>query len=189
MEKNTSVKKKPRIQTKSIAFIAICIALNVVCSWIIIPYFSIPFTLQTFSIFFTLYFLGAKRGSFAILIYILLGLIGIPVFAGFKSGVPALAGATGGYILGFLVSGLIYLLFDRKNKALRVIGLYVGLLLCYVAGTVWFVYVYGQSGKETSFFTALSLCVLPFVLPDLVKVVLSVIVSDVLKKHHPFMQL
>ena len=66
---------------------AICVALNVVCSWIIIPYFSIPFTLQTFSIFFTLYFLGAKRGTFAILVYILLGLIGIPVFSGFKSGV------------------------------------------------------------------------------------------------------
>ncbi len=168
---------------------AICVALNVVCSWIIVPYFSIPFTLQTFSIFFTLYFLGAKRGTFVILIYILLGLIGIPVFAGFKSGVPALAGATGGYILGFLASGLVYLIFDRKNKVLRIIGLYVGLLLCYVAGTVWFVFVYGQNGKEMSFFTALSLCVFPFIIPDIAKVLLSVIVSDVLKKRHFFMHL
>ena len=170
---------------KNVAFMAICIALNVVCSWVIVPYFSIPFTLQTFSIFFTLHFLGAKKGTFVIFLYILLGLIGVPVFSGFKSGVPALAGATGGYILGFLLSGLIYLLFDKKNKVLRIAGLFIGLLVCYAAGTAWFVLVYGQGGKEMSFLTALTLCVFPFILPDIAKILLAVFLSDLLKKRIP----
>lgn len=173
------------LNTKSIALIAICVALNAVCSWITVPFFSIPFTLQTFSIFFTLYFLGAKKGTVAIFIYILLGLIGVPVFSGFKSGVPALAGATGGYILGFLASGLCYLIFDRKNKVLRLTGLVAGLILCYVGGTLWFVFVYGQSGKETSFLTALTLCVFPFIVPDAIKIALAVLLGDLLKKRIP----
>ena len=160
---------------------AICIALNVVCSWVTVPFFSIPFTLQTFGIFFTLHFLGAKKGTVAIFLYILLGLIGVPVFSGFKSGVPALAGATGGYILGFLLSGLIFLPFDKKNKVLRIVGLFVGLILCYAAGTAWFVFVYGQNG-EASFLTALTLCVFPFVLPDIAKILLAVFLSDLIRK-------
>lgn len=178
-----------KISTKSIAFVAVCVALNVICAWITVPYFTVPFTLSTFGIFFTLYFLGAKKGTFAILIYILLGLIGVPVFSGFKSGMPALAGATGGYILGFLASGIAYLLFDRKNKPLRIVGLFIGLIICYAAGTVWFVYVYGRGGNAVSFYTALTLCVFPFILVDIAKISLAVIVSDILKKHHPFLQL
>ena len=191
MLKNNSPQKSARtakkfFTAKSIAVTAICIALNVVCSWITVPFFSIPFTLQTFSIFFTLYFLGAKKGTVAIFIYILLGLIGIPVFSGFKSGVPALAGATGGYIIGFLLSGVSYFIFDGKNKFLRIVGLFVGLLLCYVGGTLWFVFVYGKSGKEIGFFTALTLCVFPFVVFDVLKIILSILLSDVLKKRLHF---
>ena len=178
-----------RIPTKSIAFIAVSVALNVVCAWITVPYFTVPFTMSTFGIFFTLYFLGAKKGTLAILIYILLGLVGVPVFSGFKSGIPALAGATGGYILGFLASGVAYFLFDRNNKPLRIVGLFVGLILCYAAGTLWFVFVYGRNGKAISFYTALTLCVFPFVLFDVAKIFLAVIVSDLLKKYHPFLKL
>lgn len=181
-----SVKKV--FTAKNVAFLAICVALNVVCAWVTVPFFTIPFTLQTFGIFFTLYFLGAKKGSIAIFIYILLGLIGVPVFSGFKSGIPALAGATGGYIIGFLLSGLVYLIFDRKNKVLRIVGLYVGLLLCYVGGTLWFVFVYGQSGKEMSFLTALTLCVFPFVAFDALKIVLAVLLFDLLKKRLRFLR-
>ncbi len=178
-----------KIPTKAIAFVSVCVALNVICAWITVPYFAVPFTLSTFGIFFSLYFLGAKKGTFAILIYILLGLIGVPVFSGFKSGVPALAGATGGYILGFLASGLVYLFFDRKNKILRIVGLFIGLLICYAAGTAWFVFVSGRGGNPISFYTALTMCVFPFVLVDIAKISLAVIVSDLLKKHHAFLQL
>ncbi len=179
---------KKIITAKTVAYVAICIALNAVCSWLTIPFFSIPFTLQTFSIFFTLRFLGAKKGTFTIFLYILLGLIGVPVFSGFKSGVTALAGATGGYILGFLLSGLVYLIFDRKNNLLRIVGLFVGLILCYAGGTIWFVFVYGNSGKEMSYLTALTLCVFPFIVPDIIKISLAILLSDLLKKKLPFLQ-
>ena len=83
-----------------ISFFAIVIAIG---SWISIPT-MIPFTLQTFAVFITVGILGGKRGAAAVSLYILLGVVGIPVFAGFKGGIGVLLGNTGGYILGFLLT-------------------------------------------------------------------------------------
>lgn len=88
-------------KTYDMAYIAIFTVLMAVCSWISIPA-TVPFTLQTFGVFVAVGVLGGKRGSLAVLIYILLGVIGVPVFAGFSGGIGAILGTTGGYILGFL---------------------------------------------------------------------------------------
>lgn len=80
---------------------AVIIAL---CAWISIPA-AVPFTLQTFGIFLVLAVLGARQGSAAVIVYILLGLVGLPVFAGFSGGPGALLGPTGGYIVGFALIG------------------------------------------------------------------------------------
>ena len=88
--------------TKDMALTAMFAVLIAVCSWISIP-LAVPITLQTFGVFCALAVLGGKRGFFAVLVYILLGAAGLPVFAGFKSGIGTLFGSTGGYIVGFLL--------------------------------------------------------------------------------------
>ena len=101
-----------RFALRDLAFIGLFSVLIAVCSWITIPG-PVPFTLQTFGIFCALGMLGGKRGTCSILVYILLGIIGIPVFSGFTGGVGQLLGMTGGYIVGFLLMGLLYWLVTR----------------------------------------------------------------------------
>lgn len=129
-------------------------------------------------------FSAGKKGLLTILIYILLGLIGVPVFAGFKSGVPALMGATGGYIFGFafavVISGLAKLI-PVKNKFAR-IGVFfaaniLGLTICYVFGTAWFITVYGKNVGSIGVKSALMLCVVPYIVPDLVKLFIAAVLS------------
>ena len=100
------------LKTLDLAYIAVCAALIAVCSWIQIPT-VVPFTLQTFAVFLALYFLGGKKGTMSVFIYILIGLIGLPVFSGFKGGPAALFGMTGGYIMGFMLQAAIFWLFEN----------------------------------------------------------------------------
>ena len=157
------------------AYIALFSVIICVCSWISIP-MTVPFTLQTFAIFCALLILGGKHGTTAIVLYVLMGLVGLPVFAGFRSGAAALAGPTGGYILGFILCGLFYWLFEKRVKA-RWFLLAIGNIICYIFGTAWFVYVYTGSGKMITFGAALMMCVVPYIVPDAVKLVLSALVS------------
>ena len=164
---------------KSITYTSVMSAIIAVCAWLTIPA-AVPFTMQTFGVFFALLFLGGKRGTAAIALYLILGAIGLPVFSGFSGGIGHILGATGGYMLGFLITGLIYILFERMGKSTKmaVFSLLLGLLACYAFGTLWFsVYKEGMS-----FLPALSVCVLPFIVPDLVKLALAVILTGRLKK-------
>ena len=97
------------LKTKMMVMTALMAVIITICSWISIP-LVVPFTLQTFAIFFALVFLGGTYGTISITVYILLGIIGVPVFSGFKSGIAAITGPTGGYIVGFVFSGLLFLL-------------------------------------------------------------------------------
>lgn len=92
----------------SLTYVALMAALMAVCAWITIPVGPVPFTMQTFAVFAALGLLGGKRGTLAVVVYLLLGLVGLPVFAGFSSGAAALLGPTGGFLLGFLASALVY---------------------------------------------------------------------------------
>ena len=95
-----------RSKTYDIVYIAVFAVIMAICSWISIPA-AVPFTLQTFGVFIAVGVLGRKRGSLSVLVFILLGAIGIPVFANFSGGIGVLAGPTGGYIIGFLFSALL----------------------------------------------------------------------------------
>ena len=146
---------------------------------------TVPFTLQTFGVFMAVGVLGGKRGSLAVLVYILLGAIGVPVFAGFKSGVAVLLGTTGGYLIGFLCTALIYWLFTSLlgNKFIvKLIALLLGLVVCYAFGTAWYMVVYMKSTGTIGLATVLGWCVTPFVIPDLVKLAVAFIISDRVKK-------
>ena len=160
-------------------YIAISVALMAICAWISIPA-PVPFTLQTFGVFVTVGILGGKRGSLAILIYLLLGLIGVPVFSGFGGGIQALLGATGGYIIGFLLSALamwgMEKLLGKKTWALA-LSMVLGLLVCYAFGTIWFMVVYARPTGAIGLWTALGWCVFPYIIPDLAKIVLALMLS------------
>ena len=171
--------KKSALSTRDLAYISIAAALIAVCAWISIPA-AVPFTMQTFGMFFALSLLGGRRGTLAILLYILLGCAGLPVFSGFKAGIGVLLGNTGGYIAGFVLAGLIdWLLIGRLGKKLwtELLALTLGLIACYALGTAWFMFVYARANGAVSLGAVLSWCVLPFILPDLAKMGLAVIVA------------
>ena len=150
-------------------------ALIAICAWISVPVFDITFTLQTFAIFLTLGLLGGKRGSAAILIYLLLGAAGMPVFSGFRGGIGALAGVTGGYLWGFLAASLVFRALERFGKLPAMIA---AQLVCYLCGSIWFL-LYAGGGLPL----ILLRCVVPFLLPDAAKIALAYILTRRLQRH------
>lgn len=170
--------------TYDLVYISIFAVLITICSWISIPT-AIPFTLQTFAIFLSVAILGGKRGTLAILVYILLGTVGIPVFAGFTGGISILFGTTGGYILGFFGSSLIMWgiekIFGKKTYVLA-ISMLLGLIVCYVFGTAWFLMIYSRTNGIIEIGTVLGWCVVPFIIPDLFKIILALFLHKRLSK-------
>lgn len=173
-----------RNKTLDMVYIALFAVLIAICSWISIPT-SIPFTLQTFGIFVTVGVLGGKRGSFAVFIYLLLGAIGVPVFAGFTGGMGILLGNTGGYIIGFLASALLMWLMEKllgRKTWVLALSMVLGLIVCYAIGTAWFMIVYGKNIGSIGLVAALGMCVVPFIIPDVIKIVLALIVANRVSK-------
>ena len=170
---------RQRSKTYDLVYVSIFVVLIAICSWISIP-FTVPVTLQTFGVFIAVGLLGGKRGTLAVLVYILMGAIGIPVFSGFTGGIGILAGTTGGYIAGFLFSALIMWgmekLFGRSTLVLAG-SMVLGLLVCYAVGTLWFMAVYAASSGAVGILTVLGWCVFPFIIPDIAKIVLALILT------------
>lgn len=170
---------KTHSKTYDIVYIALFAVLIAICAWISVPT-TVPFTLQTFGIFLTVGLLGGKRGSMAVLVYIFLGAAGIPVFSGFTGGIGRLLGNTGGYIVGFLASALVMWALEkvmgRKTWALAV-QMVLGLIACYAIGTVWFMVVYSGTSGTVGLMTVLGWCVIPFIIPDLIKIALALVLT------------
>lgn len=162
----------PNTTVRNMARCALFTALLCVCSWIAIPLPPISLTLQTFGIFLALGLLGGKWGSAACLTWLLLGAAGLPVFSGFRGGLGMLLGTTGGYLWGFLLTCLVYWLMTTLfgGKA-RILAMILGLLCCYGCGTVW--YSFGYLNGAASLLPALAQCVLPYLLPDAIKLLLA----------------
>ena len=174
-----------RSKTFDIVYIAVFAVIMAICSWISIPT-TVPFTLQTFGVFIAVGILGGKRGTLAVLVYIILGAIGVPVFSGFTGGVGILAGTTGGYIIGFLFSALVMWLMEKipgKRSVIQVISMIVGLIVCYAFGTAWFMIVYSRANGAVGLAAVLGWCVIPFIIPDLVKIAFAYVLSRKLKKY------
>lgn len=173
-----------RLTAKDLSYIAMGVALIAVCSWISIP-LPVPITLQTFAICLITAVLGLRLGLWAVVVYILLGAAGLPVFSGFRSGLGALLGTTGGYIIGFVFTALTVGLgvkrFGRKPPLLALF-MVIGVGLCYAFGTAWFVLVYTRTSGAIGVLTALSLCVFPYLLPDAAKILLAVSLTGRLHK-------
>ncbi len=178
------MKERGRRQAKTLTAIALSVALITVCAWLAVP-FTPPFTLQTFALFFTLCLLGGRDGTFAVLAYLLLGVVGAPVFSGFGGGVTAFFGAGGGYLIGFLCAALLFWGLEKilgKTKKGKTLLCFLALTLCYLVGTVWFATVYLDGAGTVGFGGAILACVLPYLLPDAIKILLAVWVSERVKK-------
>jgi len=154
---------------------ALFAALITVCAWISIPVMDIAFTLQTLGIFLAFGLLGGKRGSAAVILYLLLGAAGMPVFSGFRGGIGMLAGVTGGYLWGFALAGPVYRLLERFG---RLPAMAAAQLVCYLCGSLWFS-LYSDGGL----WLILLRCVIPFLIPDAAKIALACVLSRRLARH------
>lgn len=157
---------------KHMAHCGLFAALLTICACLSFPVGDMVITLQTFGVFLCLGVLGGKRGVMAICIYLLLGAAGVPVFSGFRGGVGALLGATGGYITGFLVCGLIYWLLTSLFPGKQLFPMLAGLMACYCVGSLWYFRFYLAAGGSGAF-SVILLQNLLFLPGDLLKLILA----------------
>lgn len=158
-------------KTYSLAVTALMAALICVLAPLSIPIGPVPISLTNFVIYLSLYILDWKKGTISYLIYLFIGLVGLPVFSGFTGGISKLAGPTGGYIIGFIPMAIIAgLAIDKFQKRwVHFAGMLIGTAICYILGTVWFCI---QSDSAPA--AALSICVFPFIPGDIIKMLIVV---------------
>ena len=161
--------------TRTLTRCALFAAMMALCAWIGIPLGHTVFTMQTFGVLLALGVLGGKRGTVSILCYLLLGAAGLRVFSGFRGGMGAILGPTGGYLWGFLATGLIYWAAEKWSRPPAMV---LGLLVCYGCGTVWYmVYTGGALGL------VLLQTVAPYLIPDALKLILALRLTKKIKKY------
>ncbi len=196
----TGAKKAiPRKRVRDLCYIALFAAIITVCAYLAIPVGEISVTLQTFAVCAAAGLLGWKRGTLSVVVYLLLGICGIPVFTGFKNFYALLGSASAGYAIGFLFTALLtgfvsdnlHKIGDKsKNKTLGQIlqlvvlafAMIIGVAICYTFGTLWYMTIYKESVTTDNLQLALTYCVYPFIVPDLVKIVIAAILVNRLKR-------
>ena len=180
------MENRRKSKTLEMIYISLFAVIMAICSWISIPS-TVPFTLQTFGVFLAVGILGGRRGTVSVLVYLLLGAVGIPVFAGFSGGIGIILGSTGGYIVGFLFSALVMWLMERvlgKKRWVLIFSMVIGLIVCYALGTAWFMAVYAKNTGAIGLWTALSWCVIPYIIPDIIKIILAFFISQRIASVH-----
>lgn len=173
-----------RGKTYDMAYIGVFTVLITICSWISIPA-AIPFSLQTFAVFLAVSVLGGRRGTLSVIVYVLLGAIGVPVFAEFTGGLGIILRSTGGYIIGFIFTALVMWLMESlfgRKIWVQGISMVLGMIVCYAIGTAWFMFVYMRDTGAVGLTTVLGWCVVPFIIPDGLKIALALMLSSALKK-------
>lgn len=166
-----------KIRTKQMVLIALMTAVTCVLGPLSIPlpFSPVPISLTNFAIFLAIFVLGMKNGTISFIIYLLLGAVGVPVFSSFRGGLQVLAGPTGGYLIGFiflaLIMGFALDHFDRKLVP-TIIGMIIGMVVCYTFGTVWLAKLLSLSFKE-----GLMMGVIPYLPGDAAKIIIAAIVG------------
>ena len=176
-----------KLTVRDMAEVGLFTAVLVICSWISIPA-TVPFTLQTLAIFLAVGLLGTRKAVAAVIVYILLGAAGVPVFSGFRGGIGSILGPTGGYLIGFILAVMIAGAgIKRFGKSFPVMAasMATGLIVCYAFGTLWFAFVYTGAANAPGIGSILSMCVLPYIVPDAIKICVAVIMS---RRIHPLIR-
>lgn len=168
-------------KTKNLVLCAMCAAITCILAPISVPIGPVPISLCTFAVMLAGVLLGAKFGFISQFIYVLLGAVGVPVFAGYSAGVSCIAGMTGGYIVAYpilaLITGALYWVFGKKKTGwLRILWMFlamiIGTVVLYAVGTAWFCVVSG-----TGVAAAMGMCVIPFLPGDFMKMVVVALIS------------
>lgn len=159
---------------------ALMAALMCILGPLSLPIGPVPISLTNLVVWLAAILLGAKLSAISVLIYLLLGLVGLPVFSGYAGGIGKLAGPTGGYLIGFIFMAFLCGLFYQKfanHRVLLIVLFFVGDLVDYVFGTAWF-----MSQMEMGLAASLSACVIPFIPLDLIKIVIAVFLGTTVRK-------
>lgn len=166
-------------KTYTMSVTALMTAVTCIVAPFSIPIGPVPISLTNLAIYFSLYILDWKKGTVSYLLYLLIGLAGLPVFSGFTGGIGKLAGPTGGYIIGFIPMAIVAgVVIDKFHQRwIQIAGMIVGTVICYALGTMWFCL---QSG--TNVYAALSVCVIPFIPGDLIKMMIAVTIAPEIRK-------
>ncbi len=175
--------KNKKITTKEITLIGLMTAVTCILGPLSmpLPFSVVPITFTNLVIYFTVFLLGWKKGTISYLIYLLIGLVGVPVFSGFEGGLGKLAGPTGGYLIGFVFLAVISGLFIEKCKGkiyMYVFGMVLGLLVTYLFGTAWLAYQ-----LDLTFSEGLFMGVIPYIPGDIIKIAAAVILGPILRRH------
>ena len=171
-----------KIPTKKCAFYALFAALTVICAQIAIPLpGNVPLSLATFAVMLSGALLGMFGGAVSQFVYVLLGAVGVPVFASFSGGLGRIVGPTGGYIIGYIFMALVIGLIVTKTKKkfyIYLLAMVAGTIVCYTLGTAWYVF-----STKTALLPALTACVFPFLPGDAIKIILASLIACQLQKH------
>lgn len=171
---------KNRMSVREMALIAVMAAVTCVMGPLSVPIGPVPISLTNLAVYFAIYILGWKRGTVSYVVYLLIGLVGVPVFSGFTGGPGKLLGPTGGYLIGFIFMALICGLFiDRSHQKIvpSMIGMILGTIVCYAFGTVWLAYQ-----AHYTMMQALAAGVIPFIPCDLLKMVIAAVLAPQVRK-------
>lgn len=184
MTSNSQIRElsNSRLKTKDMVLIALITAVTCILApfSIPLPVSPIPISLTNLVLNFSIYLLGWKFATISYIVYMLLGLVGLPVFSGFTGGVAKLAGPTGGYLIGFIFLTIIAGLFVEKSKGKVLpscIGIVLGTAVCYLFGTVWLAKQLGLT-----FYQGLAAGVIPYLPGDCIKMILAVIFAPMIVK-------
>lgn len=163
--------------------VAIFVALMCISAWIQLPLGQIPFTMQLFGIYLALLTLGGVEGVAAVFGYLAVGAAGLPVFSSFTGGIGRFVDATGGFLQGFIILSVLFAVLEAilgKSRGARAICLTASLLVFYLWGAAYYSIVY--LGGFAEIWAALTITVLPYIIPDLCKLVLASFVAVRLRR-------
>ena len=165
----------------NIAFAALFTAIISIISQIsVITPLGVPITLQTFAVSLCGYLLGANWGIASVVTYILAGTVGLPVFSGFQGGIQHITSATGGFIMGFMFIAFFCGISPYKfSKFFKILMGIIGLVICHIIGIVQFKFITG-----TGIIEALITVSLPFILKDIISVIVAFMISIKIKKNY-----
>lgn len=167
------------MKVKEMCWIALMTALLCIVSPLTVPVGPIPISLATLAVYLAGALLGAKRGTAAVALYLLIGVVGVPVFSGFRAGPQQLVGVTGGYLVGYMLCAwAVGFCVERwgERRWIFPVSMLLGTALCYAVGMAWFMYLTQMNIAES-----LAACVLPFLLGDAIKIVLASVAGFTLR--------
>ena len=171
--------QKKKFSLTQLIFMALMAAVMCIAGPLAVPIGPVPITLTNLVIYIAVGVLGTAQGTISYCLYLLLGMVGLPVFSGYAGGLGKLAGPTGGYLIGFiamaLIGGIVMEVSHRKLIP-TLIGWFIGTAVDYLLGTLWFMFV-----TKMNLSASLMMCVVPFIPGDLIKIVLAYCLSKKIK--------